>query len=188
MGCSAYIRGMKTPVKTYVAIAIAAAGLATGCNRSIEKASVDFNSLPTSVQKAVRSQAPDAEIASVSQTTENGVQAYKVEFRQEGKNSQMVVDNDGRILSSDFPTKPNGIVQDVQKALTPTGAVGTKFSALPEKVQATIREKAPNAQIADISRHEDNGRVYYEVSFEDQGKNPSIKVADDGTLIQDLQK
>lgn len=188
MGSKGYVLGMKIPVKTYVVTLIAAAGLVTGCNRSIEKASTDFNSLPTSVQKAIRSQAPESEIASISQTTENGVQAYKVEFQKEGKNSQMIVANDGRILSSDYPTKPNGIVQDVQKALTPTGAVGTKFSALPEKVQATIRAKSPNAQIADISRHEDNGRVYYEVSFEDTGKNPTIRVADDGTLIQDLQK
>ena len=66
--------------------------------------------------------------------------------------------------------------------------MGTKFSALPEKAQKAILAHAPETEIADISRHEDNGRVIYEVSFKDTGKNPSIKVADDGTLVQDLQK
>ena len=45
-----------------------------------------------------------------------------------------------------------------------------------------------NAEIADISRREDNGRVVYEVEFTDKGKNPTMKVAEDGTLVQDLQK
>ena len=87
-------------------------------------------------------------------------------------------------LLNDFP-KPAGAIE---RALTPTGATGTKFSALPEAAQKTIKAKAPDAQISDISRHEDNGRVYYAVEFSDKGKNPTIKVADDGTLIQDLQK
>ena len=70
----------------------------------------------------------------------------------------------------------------------PTGAVGTKFSALPEAVQKTIQAHAPETSIADISRETDNGRTVYEVSFQDTGKNPSIKVAEDGTLVQNLQK
>src|ERR1043166_6927723 len=134
---------MKTPIKTYMVTLIAAAGLVAGCNRSIESASTDFNALPTAVQKAVRSQAPNAEIASISKTTENGVDAYKVEFREEGKNSTMTVAADGRVLSSDMPTKQNGLVKDVEKTLTPTGAVGTKFSALPEAAQKTIQARAP---------------------------------------------
>ncbi len=172
-------------MKTSIIALIAAAGLVAGCNRSIESASQDFNTLPPAVQTAVRAQAPNAEIASVSKTTDNGVDAYKIEFREEGKNSQMVVASDGRVLSSDLPTKPAGALK---KMLTPTGAVGTQFSALPEKVQATIQKHAPASEIADISRHEDNGRVIYEVEFRDQGKNPTIRVADDGTLVQDLQK
>ena len=80
------------------------------------------------------------------------------------------------------------IVQGVKKALTPTGAVGTKFSALPENVQKTILARAPQADISDISRHEDKGRVIYEVSFKDSDKYPSIRIADYGTLVQDLQK
>jgi uncharacterized membrane protein YkoI len=175
-------------MKTYIIPIVLAAGLLAGCNRSIETASQDFNSLPPAVQKTIRSEAPNAEIASISRTSQNGVDAYKVEFRQEGRNSQMIVGNDGNVISSDLPQKQNGIVNDVKKALTPTGAVGTKFSALPEKVQATIQAKAPNAEIANVSRHDDNGRVIYEIEFRDSGKNPTMRVADDGTLVQDLQK
>lgn len=175
-------------MKTYLIPLIVAAGLLAGCNRSIESASQKFNSLPPDVQKAIRSQAPNAEIASISEKTDNGMQVYEVEFREPGTNPKMVVSADGRILTGPGTSKTEGVVGKVEKALTPTGAVGTQFSALPENVQKTIQARAPQSEIVNISRHEDNGRVYYEVEFKDQGKNPTIRVADDGTLIQDLQK
>ena len=170
---------------------LAAAGLVAGCNQSVESNSQSFNALPTAVQKTVRSQSPNGEITSVSKTSQTGVDAYKVQIHNPGNNSDstMIVAMDGRVISTDMPNpNPNGIVSDVKKALTPTGAVGTQFSALPENVQKTIKAHAPDAQIANISRESDNGRTIYEVSFEDTGKNPSIKVADDGTLVQSLQK
>ena len=181
---------MKTPIKVYAVTLLAAAGLAVGCNKSVESNSQSFNSLPPAVQKSVRSQSPNGEITSISQTSQNGVDAWKIDIRNQGadKDSEMIVAADGKVLSTDMPSSPNGIVSDVKKALTPTGAVGTKFSALPEAVQKTIQAHAPASEISDISRHSDNGRTIYEVSFQDTGKNPSIKVADDGTLVQDLQK
>jgi uncharacterized membrane protein YkoI len=168
-----------------IAMSLLAAGsVLVGCNKSVESASQDFNQLPPAVQKTVRAQAPNAEIASISKTTTNGMDAYKVEIRGEGRNPVVVVGANGTLLSSEL----GGQAGMIERALTPTGAVGTPYSALPAAVQKTIQSQAPNAQIAGISRHEDNGRVIYEVEFKDQGKNPTIKVADDGTLVQTLQK
>ena len=164
---------------------LVAAGLLVGCNQSIEKASQNFNELPPAVQKTVRAQSPNGEIASVKQTTDNGMEVYEVKFKEpDGSTPKVVVATDGRLITSDLPKTAGA----VQRALTPTGATGTKLSALPQAVQKTIQSKAPNVEITDISRHEDNGRVYYEVEFADKGKNPTIKVAEDGSLIQDLQK
>jgi uncharacterized membrane protein YkoI len=179
---------MKTPITAYVVSLLAAAGLVTGCNQSVQSASQDFNTLPPAVQKSIRAQSPNGDITSISKTSQNGVDAYKVELKDQGKDSTMVVGLDGQVLSSDMPSKPNGLVQDVKKALTPTGAVGTEFSALPENVQKTILAHAPQAQISNISRETDNGRTIYDVSFKDSQANPDLKVADDGTLVQGLQK
>jgi uncharacterized membrane protein YkoI len=171
-------------MKQYAVTLLAAAGLLVGCNRSLESASTKFNELPPAVQKTVRAQAPNGEIANVSSKTDNGMQIYEIEFREPGTNPKILVAADGKLVSTDM-AKPAGAVE---RLLTPTGAVGTKLSALPEKAQKTIQEKAPNAEIADISRHESNGRVIYEVEFKDKGKNPTMRVAEDGTLVQDLQK
>jgi len=172
-------------MKSYVVSLIAAAGVIfAGCNRSIENASTDFNSLPPAVQKTVRAQAPNGEIAKVDHQKRDGMDVYEIEFRESGTNPKITVAADGKLLSTDM-ARPAGAVE---RLLTPTGAVGTKFSALPPAAQKTIQEKAPNAEITDVSRHEKDGRVIYEIEFKDKGKNPSMKVAEDGTLVQDLAK
>ena len=158
--------------------------MVAGCNQNVQTASEKFNELPPAVQKTARAQAPNDEIADVSKTTENGTDAYKIEFREGNQTPQVLIAPDGRLLSSDFP-KPAGTIQ---RLLTPTGATGTPFSALPLPVQQTIKAHSPNAPIASISRKDENGRTIYDVQFQDAGKNPSIKVAEDGTLVQSLQK
>lgn len=171
-------------MKRYIISALAAAGLLVGCNKSVESASQKFNELPPAVQKTVRAQAPQGEIADVSHKTDNGMELYEIQFREPGRNPKIIVAADGKLINTDMARPVGGI----ERALTPTGATGTKFSALPEKVQKTIQTTAPGAPIADVSRHEKDGRVIYEVQFQEKGKNPSIRVAEDGTLVQDLQK
>ena|SRR3974390_918977 len=103
------------------------------------------------------------------------MKAYEVELREEGSNPKLVVAPEGTLITSDLPKTAGA----VQRLLTPTGAVGTPFSALPEAAQKAIQAHAPNAQIASITRHEENGRLIYEVEFKDQ--NRTLQVAEDGT-------
>lgn len=171
-------------MKKHILIVLMAAGLVVGCRQSVQTASEKFNELPPAVQKTVRAQAPNGEITDVSKTTQDGRDIYQVQFNEDGKNPKVLVAADGTLISSDL-AKPAG---GLQRMLTPTGATGTQYSSLPEAVQKTIKAQSPDGQISSISRHEDNGRTIYEISFQDQGKNPSIKVAEDGTLVQSLQK
>jgi uncharacterized membrane protein YkoI len=163
---------------------VAASGLLLwGCSPSVESASQKFNELPPAVQKTVRAQAPNAEIADVSKKTQDGMDVYEVQFNEPGKNPKVVVAADGKLLNTDMPN-PSG---PVKRLLTPTGATGTKLSALPEAAQKTIQSKAPNKQISDISRHEKDGRVFYEVEFSDGNNRSVMEVAEDGTVVKDLQ-
>jgi uncharacterized membrane protein YkoI len=163
---------------------VAAGGLLFwGCSRSVESASQKFNELPPAVQKTVRAEAPNAEIADIFQKTQDGMEVYEVEFNQPGTNPKLIVASDGRLLNTDMP-KTSGAVK---RLLTPTGATGTKLSALPEAAQKAILSKAPNKPISDISRHEKDGRVFYEVEFNDAGTRSTMQVAEDGTIVQELQ-
>src|SRR6266446_3954781 len=114
-------------MKTHLITLLAATGLLVGCNKSVENASQKFNELPPAVQKTVRAQAPNAEIADVNKTTDNGMEIYEIQYREPGatSNSKMTVGIDGKLVTSDM-ARPAGAVQ---RLLTPTGATGTKFSA-----------------------------------------------------------
>ncbi len=61
--------------------------------------------------------------------------------------------------------------------------IGTKMQDLPAAVQTAIKQKAPNAEIADIDKERRSGRTVYEVSFKDEGKNPKIHIAEDGSFL-----
>lgn len=167
-------------MKIYALGLAASLALFAGCNKSVESASQKFNELPPPVQKTVRAQYPNGEVADVSKKTENGMEMYEVSFREPGTNPKLIIAADGKLINSDL-VKPAGAVE---RALTTSGAVGTKLSALPEKAQTAIKSKAPDAEISDISRQEKDGKVVYVVSFKDKDRNPPLKVTDDGTLIQ----
>ena len=103
-------------MKKYAITMMAAAGLLVGCNQSIENASTKFNELPPAVQKTVRAQAPNAEIAAVNKTTDNGMDVYEVKFKQpDGSTPKVMVSMDGKLVSSDFPRTAG----TVERALTP---------------------------------------------------------------------
>jgi uncharacterized membrane protein YkoI len=171
-------------MKTNLIIMAATGLLLMGCKPGVETASQKFNELPPAVQKTVRAQAPNAEIANVSHETRDGVEVYAVEFREPDRNPKIEVAADGRLLNTDM-VKPAGTLE---RALTPTGATGTKLSALPESAQKTILAKVPSGEVVGISRHEKAGQITYEVEFTQKGTNWTIRVAQDGTLVQDRQE
>ena len=78
------------------------------------------------------------------------------------------------------------------KGTAPSGTTGREakidLSALPTPVQKSLKAEVPNGVITDISRHEENGRTIYEFTIEDQGKNPTLRIAEDGTVVQSLKK
>ena len=59
-----------------------------------------------------------------------------------------------------------------------------EFNQLPAPVQATIREKAPNAEIADVEKRTRNGVDIYTVQFRDKDRYPAMEVAADGMLVK----
>ena len=177
-----YTERLNMKIYTFLLATVAASVI--GCNQSVQTTSQQFNALPRAVQKTVRAQSPNGEITDVTMTTVDGREVYQVQFREDGRNPKILVAPDGTLVSSEM-AKPAGAIQ---RLLTPTGATGTPLSALPEAAQRTIQANAPNAQIASINRHDENGRVVYEVAFKDEGKNPTLRVAEDGSLVQNLQK
>jgi hypothetical protein len=64
-----------------------------------------------------------------------------------------------------------------------TNSPGSKFALLPSAVQRTITAQAGAAEIKDINKVAGASREVYEIKFRDTALNPTLYVAEDGTLI-----
>src|SRR5205085_12309107 len=61
------------------------------------------------------------------------------------------------------------------------------FGDLPPAVQSTLRSEAGSAPIEDIDKGTLEGRIVYEAAFKQNEKNVELRVADDGTIVNDPQ-
>lgn len=61
------------------------------------------------------------------------------------------------------------------------------FNDLPDPVKQTIKAQRGTAAIKDVERVNKDGRVLYEVEFEEPGTNPKLRIGLDGTVIPDTK-
>ena len=192
--------------KNILVLLTAASLTLAGCSEKahVQKTSQEFNALPTAVQKSVRSHAPNAEIASVDKKTRDGMNYYVIEFKEPGRNPKLTLTESGTVVENDRwmgsanpgsgtisgRSSENERPKSTLNAPNGTTARSAKIdlSALPLPVQKTLQAQAPNATITGITRHDDNGRAVFEFEFEDQGKNPTMRISEDGTVVQTLKK
>src|SRR2546423_833871 len=71
-----------------------------------------------------------------------------------------------------------------QNVLTGGPVTGTTIKDLPKAVKQTLKERFSNAEVADIDKQTKNGRIVYKISFMEPGKNPTIYVAEDGSVTE----
>jgi len=192
----------------YIITLVAAASLSlTGCSQKthVERTSQDFNALPPGVQKAVREYAPNAEIASVDRKNRGGISYYVIEFKDTGRNPKLTLAENGMMMENEdrkavgSASPGSGTVVGRSRESRPESTLGAPsgttgraasvdLSALQLAVQKTLQAQVPDGVIKSISRHDDNGRLVYEFEFQDQGKNPTMRIAEDGAVVQTLKK
>src|ERR1051325_1137511 len=93
-----------------------------------------------------------------------------------------------------LPEQPAGTAPGTARTAGERTAQGLKnaftqyrMEDLPAAVQKTVREQAGGQPIADIDREDRNGQTIWEVEFEREGRNPTIHVGNDGTLMPEKQ-
>jgi len=172
--------------KHIIIILITVGAFLAGCTKSnVQQASEEFNQLPEAVQKAVRTTHPDAEIADVEQKTRDGATVYEIQFRDKDRFPAMAVAADGTLVRYEAGRTHVGRPGTLEgKARGVASSVQSQFSALPLNVQKAIEANAPRAQVVDIRRKEDNGRVFYEIEYAGKDWKPELHVGADGHILK----
>lgn len=140
--------------------------------------------VPPAVRKTIEQQAAGRKVADIDRETWDGKTVFEVEFAQTGRNEQIHVSEDGRIVKHEGKEPARTTTANTLKG----PMIGTRFSDTPPAVQATIQREANGAEIADIDKERREGRVLYEVEFKNPGRNIEIHVAEDGSIVQDSRR
>ena len=71
------------------------------------------------------------------------------------------------------------------KAPQTTSRTGLKLTDLPPETLKVVRDRAPGAEIASISKEEWGDRVVYIIAFKEETDHPRLYVATDGTIFSE---
>gem|GEM_PF-6284054 len=136
---------------------------------------VNLEDLPKPARAAVRREAADRPIASITEVSLDGRKVYVARFRDSGRNPRVFVAEDGAILR---PTEK------------PPLLFGTTFADTPEPVQRTIRRELGEGEIVKIDRQKENSGEpeSYVVEAKDSRGEYRLRVATDGRLLENSRR
>jgi len=115
---------------------------------------------------------PAAQAAIESYTSGEGIEKithekekhfYKVEYKRDSRKFELEVDEDGEVL-------------EAEEIVT--------LEDLPPAAQETVKAESAGAEIKELALLEtEEGKTFYKVEFEKDGKEHKVKIAEDGTVL-----
>ena len=87
---------------------------------------------------------------------------------------------------ANFGGHGRGAAETDSNVLTGGPVTGTRIKDLPAPVRQVLTQKAPTAEVADLSLRTRDGRLIYRIVFSKPAQNPTLYIAEDGTLMENL--
>jgi uncharacterized membrane protein YkoI len=146
---------------------------------------ISLDDVPAAVKATILKAAGGAKIAEVEKEIANGVTTYEAEFVADGKEVEITVAADGKLLEreveddADDDDDDDGDDDDDDE-----DEEEVSIDQVPAAVKATILREAKGAAIKEIEKETKNGKTVYEAEFVVGGKEIEIKVSADGTLLK----
>ncbi len=159
-------------MKTAILLSIITVALLPA-REQVRAETVDFNSLPLSVQEAINAHRGTAGIVSIDRVTRFGRPVYEVHLDQPANNDLFINDT--------------GLVADGSTVVAGTpGLTETRevlFSALPPAVQNTIRAQLGNVPMPNVDMVTVNGQTTYVVPSHIEDRAVDLWIDPNGNLV-----
>jgi len=136
---------------------------------------ISLDDVPAAVKATILKAAGGAKITEVEKETANGVTTYEAEFVADGKEVEITVGADGKLLKKEAEDDDDDEDEDEEEV---------SIDQVPAAVKATILREAKGAAIKEIEKETKDGKTVYEAEFVAGGKEIEIKVSADGTLLK----
>ena len=154
------------PWLALVALAILAPVAMVWAAEAKKEGELTLDNLPAPVKATVLKEAPGAKVQAIARETQDGKTVYAIVLEENGKEVELRVDSEGKLLG-----------QDVRMGGT------VSIEKVPPPVKATILKEAGGGKIEQIIPLPMEGKMLYLVDVTGKDKGLSLRVAADGTLV-----
>jgi uncharacterized membrane protein YkoI len=124
---------------------------------------VKLEDIPSAAQAAIQSHTSGGSIEKITCEKEDGEHFYKVEYIKGGREFELEVDEKGNIM-------------ETEEILS--------MKDLPPAVLATVNAETKGGTIKELAHEIEDGKIFYEVEFEKDGKEHEVKIGEDGTVLE----
>jgi uncharacterized membrane protein YkoI len=124
---------------------------------------VKLEDVPSAAQTVIQSHTSGGTIEKITCEKEEGKHFYKVEYKKDGREFELQVDDEGKIL-------------ETEEILA--------MEDLPPAVRETVKAESGGGKIKELALETEGGKTFYEVEFEKDGKEHEVKIAEDGTVLE----
>ena len=124
---------------------------------------VKLNDVPQAAQAVIQSHTSGGTIEKITCEKKEGKHFYKVEYKKDARKFELQVDDDGKVL-------------ETEEILA--------MEDLPPVVQDTVKAESAGGKIKELSLETEEGKTFYEVEFEKNGKEHEVKISRDGTVLE----
>jgi uncharacterized membrane protein YkoI len=147
---------------------------------------VTIDEIPAAVKTTILAEANGATIQEIEMETEDGKAVYEAEVIIDGQEVDIVVAPDGTLLGKETEGDDDDEGDDDNDEDDDEEEIEEEISLdqVPEAVKTTMLKEADGAQIEEVVKETEDGRVVYEAEFEVGGQDVQIEVAPDGTLLE----
>lgn len=174
--------------RTEVIVTMATLGLAGALGSVIGQAeeTVSLDQVPSAVRDTIRKHAGDKTIVKIEEEMEGGKAVYEVELDVNGQEEEFQIAPDGTYLG---PEAEDGDSDDTEGADDDESAEDDNESTiaweqLPEGVKAGLTAALGGSSPAKVIKEEEDDDVYYEAEFEANGVEHTVKVTEDGDVVE----
>jgi uncharacterized membrane protein YkoI len=124
---------------------------------------VKLEDVPSAAQAVIQTLTSGGTIETITCEKEDGKHFYKVEYKKDGREFELEVDDDGKVL-------------ETEEILA--------MEDLPPAVQETVKTESAGGKIKELALETEDGKTFYEVEFEKNGKEHEVKIAEDGIVLE----
>jgi hypothetical protein len=143
---------------------------------------IKLTDAPQAAQDAINKESKGAKVETVDKEMRDGKPVYEADAMIDGKNHEIVVDADGKVLSNKLDEEEGEDKEKGEKHEKDEQKIS--LDQVPEAVKATFAKESDGAELKDVEKETKENRTAYEAKANIKGDEYEIKIAEDGKLIK----